>query len=223
MDSERLLDQAERLSKALTPGDLDHTLDRITRAAVEILPETDYASMTILHEDGQLDTVAPTDDVLLGVDAAQHELKEGPCYEAAVESVHILSPELASDSRFPRYAAAATSAGIGAQAGVSLFTAPASRGALNLYARQPGSFRDLGVLGELFRHQAAIAIDYAREIDNLQEAIKTRGLIGSAIGIVMERYQLPDDRAFAFLARLSQQANIKLRTIAEQLVRTANR
>jgi hypothetical protein len=190
---------------------------------VEILPESVYERMSILHVDGRLDTVAPTDDVLLSVVAAQHELKEGPCYEAAVQSVHILSPELASDSRFPRYAAAAISAGIGAQAGVSLFTAPASRGALNLYARQPGSFRDLGVLGELFRHQAAIAIDYAREIDNLQEAIQTRGLIGSAIGIVMERYQLPDDRAFAFLARLSQQANIKLRTIAEQLVRTANR
>jgi hypothetical protein len=222
MDTERLLDQAERLSKALTPGDLDHTLDRITRAAVEILPETDYASMTVLHEDGRLDTVAPTDDLLLSVDAAQHELKEGPCYQAAAESVHVVSPELASDPRFPRYAAAAISAGIGAQAGISLFTAPASRGALNLYARQPGSFRDLGVLGELFRHQAVLAIDYAREIHNLQEAVRTRGLIGSAIGIVMERYQLPEERAFAFLTRLSQQSNVKLRILAEQLVNTTN-
>ena len=223
MDAARLLVQAELLSKALTPGDLDHTLDRITQAAVDILPETDFASMTILHEDGRLDTVAPTDDVLLSVDAAQRELKEGPCYEAATESVHVVSPELASDPRFPQYAVAAVSAGIGAQAGISLFTSPAYRGALNLYARQPGSFRDLGVLGELFRHQAAMAIDYAREIENLRDAVQTRGLIGSAIGIVMERYQLPEERAFAFLARLSQQSNIKLRTLAEQLVASGNR
>ena len=46
--------------------------------------------------------------------------------------------------------------------------------------------------------------------------------ISSAIGIVMERYGMPEERAFAFLARLSQQSNIKLRTLAERLVATTN-
>jgi hypothetical protein len=218
MDTERLLDQAERLSKALTPGDLDHTLATITTAAVEMLPDTDYASITVLHADGRLETVAPTDDLLWGVDAAQYELREGPCYQAAADSVHISSPYLNSDERFPRYAATAVAAGINAQAGIRLFDAPKSRGALNIYARTAGSFSDLGALGELFRHQAAVAIDYAREIHNLQEAVRTRGLIGQAVGIVMERYNLTDERAFAFLARLSQDGNVKLRTVAERLI-----
>ena len=211
------------MARTLTPGDLDHTLSRITAAAVEALPDTDYASITILHADGRLETVAPTDDLLWGVDAAQYELREGPCYDAAADSVHISSPDLALDERFPRYAATAVAAGIGAQAGIRLFDAPKSRGALNLYARKPGAFDDLGAIGELFRHQAAMAIDYAREIHNLQEAVRTRTMIGTAIGIVMERYRLSDDRAFAFLTRLSQDGNVKLRLVAERLIAATRR
>ncbi|WP_432876838.1 GAF and ANTAR domain-containing protein [Kribbella sp. CA-245084] len=218
MDSRRLLDQAEWMSRALTAGDLDHTLARITAAAVEVLPETDYASITILHVDGRLETVAPTDDLLWGVDAAQYELREGPCYQAAADSVHILAPYLDGDERFPRYAATAVSAGLAAQAGILLYDAPKSRGALNLYSRTAGAFSDLGALGDLFRHQAAIAIDYAQEIGNLREAVRTRDLIGTAVGIVMERYKLSDERAFAFLTRLSQNGNVKLRTLAERLI-----
>lgn len=221
MDTQRLLEQAELLSKALTPGDLDHTLARITAAAVEVLPEVDYASMTILHADGRLETVAPTDELLLSVDAAQYALREGPCYDAAAESVHVISPYLDSDPRFPRYAATAVAAGIEAQAGLRLYDAVKSRGALNLYARRPGAFSDLGALGLLFQHQAATAIEYAREIQNLQEAVRTRGVIGNAVGIVMERYQLTDERAFAFLTRLSQDGNTKLRVIAEQIIEGA--
>jgi AmiR/NasT family two-component response regulator len=63
-----------------------------------------------------------------------------------------------------------------------------------------------------------MAIGYAREIHNLQDAVRTRGLIGNAVGIIMERYQLSDDRAFAFLTRLSQDGNVKLRVVAEQIV-----
>lgn len=223
MDDDGLLDLAQRLAKTLTPGDLDHTLSRITAAAVETLPDTEYASITILHRDGRLETAAPTDDMLWGLDAAQYELREGPCYEAAADAVHVAAPDLAHDERFPRYAVSAVAAGIRAQAGISLFDAPQSRGALNLYARKLGAFSDLGGLGELFRHQAAIAIDYAREIHNLQEAVRTRGRIGTAVGIVMERYHLRDDRAFAFLARLSQDGNVKLRDVAERLIATTNR
>ena len=47
-------------------------------------------------------------------------------------------------------------------------------------------------------------------------------MIGQAIGILMERYEMPQDRAFAFLVRSSSDANIKLRTIAQELVNERN-
>jgi AmiR/NasT family two-component response regulator len=63
-----------------------------------------------------------------------------------------------------------------------------------------------------------VALDYAREIANLREAMRTRQLIGRAVGIAMERYQLTEERAFAFLARVSQTRNVKLHTVADEIV-----
>ena len=215
---EKVLQASRRLAEALAPGDLDQTLDRITAAAVEVLPEVAYASITVKHADGRLETFAPTDDLILGLDAAQYDLQEGPCYEAAVETMHVISPNLAEDPRFPAYAPLAVATGIAAQAGIRLFDAPDSNGALNLYSLHPGAFQDLDSLAELFSHQSAMALAYARQITQLQEAVKTRQLIGQAVGVTMERFDLDEARAFGFLARLSQDNNIKLRIVAERLL-----
>jgi hypothetical protein len=220
MTEENLASTLKRLSAGLTPGDLDHTLARITAAAVEVLPGVHWASITVKHADGRLETAAPTADFLLGLDAAQYDLREGPCYDAAVDVAYVSSPNLAADEKFPRYGPLAVRAGVRAQAGIRLFEtpSPSAQGALNLYSREVGSFTDMGLVGQLFAHQAAVALDYAREIEDLQEALRTRQLIGRAVGIVMERYRLAEERAFAFLARVSQTRNVKLRLVAEELV-----
>jgi hypothetical protein len=218
MDSSELLDASRRLSAALTPADLDATLANITAAAVEVLPDVESASITVKHADGRLETFAPTDPALMDVDAAQYDLQEGPCYEAAVDTVHVTSPHMAEDPRFPKYGPVAVSYGIQAQAGIRLFDAKASNGALNLYSGRPGAFEDLDSLHELFAHQSAVALAYARQISDLQNAVQSRQVIGQAVGIVMERYELDDARAFGFLARLSSHQNTKLRVIAERLI-----
>jgi hypothetical protein len=220
MNDEHAVDLLGRLAERFTPGDLDHTLEQVTAAAVEVLPGVHYASITVRHADGRLETAAPTDQMLLGLDAAQYELHEGPCYDAAVDSAFVASPHLAADERFPRYGALAVQAGIKAQAGLRLFETPrpSAQAALNLYSRDVGSFDDMSIVAQLFVHQSAMALDYAREIENLQQAMKTRQLIGRAVGIAMERYQLTEERAFAFLARVSQTRNVKLRAVAEELV-----
>jgi GAF domain-containing protein len=218
MSEERLLDAARRLSQALGPGGLDGTMANITAAAVEVLPDVQMASVTVKHPDDRLETFAPTDNVLLDVDAAQYSFREGPCYDAATDSVHVTAPNLAADERFPRYREVALRAGIRAQAGIRLFDANGANGALNIYSRNTGAFADLGSLGELFRHQSAVALEYARHVDNLQQAIQSRQVIGQAVGLVMERYGLNEARAFAVLTRLSQERNVKLRLIAEEVV-----
>jgi hypothetical protein len=224
MADDLVIDTLRRLAETLKPGDLDHTLERITAAAVEVLPGVHYASITVKHGDGSLSTAAPTDDLLLGVDAAQYDLQEGPCYEAASDHTYVTSPHLAADERFPRYAPLAVAAGIRAQAGIRLFDTPkqGAQGALNLYSRDVGSFSDMSVVAQLFAHQSAVALDYAREVANLQEAMRTRQDIGRAVGIVMERYGLNEERAFAFLARVSQTRNVKLRQVANELVADAH-
>jgi hypothetical protein len=218
-----IVEASRRLASALRPGDLDQTLANITAAAVEVLPDVQWSSLTIKHADGRLETVASTHEMLRELDAAQYELQEGPCYEAAVDTVHVVSPHLAADDRFPRYAPVALRAGIRAQAGIRLYDAPDSNGALNLYSDKVGAFDDLGVIADLFAHQSAVALDYARRIDQLEEAVTSRQLIGQAVGIVMERFQVDDARAFGFLTRLSNQENLKLRLVAERLAGPSSR
>jgi AmiR/NasT family two-component response regulator len=77
-------------------------------------------------------------------------------------------------------------------------------------------------VADLFAAHAAIALGQARERETLNEALHSRKTIGQAIGILMERYQMNDERAFAFLVRASSHSHIKLRDIAQELVDQAN-
>ena len=77
-------------------------------------------------------------------------------------------------------------------------------------------------IANLFATHAAIALGHAREREHLNEALQSRKLIGQAVGIVMERYSMNEDRAFDFLVRASSHGNIKLRQVAQELVDEIN-
>lgn len=55
------------------------------------------------------------------------------------------------------------------------------------------------------------------QIANLEIAVEHRTVIGQAVGILQERFGMDSERAFAVLARLSQERNIKLYTLATTL------
>ena len=65
---------------------------------------------------------------------------------------------------------------------------------------------------------SATVIEYAREIQALHEAARTRDLVGRAVGIAMERYGLSDHRAFALLTRLSHHHDVGLAVVAQSVV-----
>jgi AmiR/NasT family two-component response regulator len=52
----------------------------------------------------------------------------------------------------------------------------------------------------------------------LTRALDSRKLIGQAQGILMERFKLTEDRAMAYLMRVSQDQNRKLRDVARRVV-----
>lgn len=56
------------------------------------------------------------------------------------------------------------------------------------------------------------------QIANLEVAVAHRTVIGQAIGILMERFDLDSDHAFALMARLSQDRNVKLYALATEIV-----
>jgi len=66
-----------------------------------------------------------------------------------------------------------------------------------------------------------LAIDEAATtVGQLRQALQSNRTIGTAIGVVMTRYELEPQQAFQVLVRTSQQHNRKLHDIAEELVRT---
>ena len=77
-------------------------------------------------------------------------------------------------------------------------------------------------VAELFASHAAIALGRARREEQLNDALVTRKVIGQAIGLTMEHYQITEDRAFLFLVRASQTSNVKLRDVAQNVVDMAN-
>lgn len=192
----------------------------LTRAATETVPGVNYASITVKHPDGRYETIAATDDESHGADALQYECGEGPCVEAAGGERFRKSNAIASDSRWPAYGPrAAAEFGIGSQLAYTMFADGDTYGGLNLYSLAKGTFDDNALLlAELFATQGAVAMGHKRRFDQLHTALETRTVIGQATGLIMERYGLDQTQAFAFLARMSQTGNIKLRDLAQGMV-----
>ncbi len=55
------------------------------------------------------------------------------------------------------------------------------------------------------------------EVIQLRRALATRGRVGTAVGIVMERFGLDEDVALSYLQRASQHTNRKLVVIADEI------
>lgn len=62
-----------------------------------------------------------------------------------------------------------------------------------------------------------------REVDGLKVALASRTVIGIALGIIIEREHVTETEAFQILKRMSQHSNVKLRDIAAQLAKDAQR
>jgi len=220
---EAMQELAQTLSSR-TP--LPDALMVVTRGAVDAIEAADHASISLRHRDGRLETLAATDPLIEDVDARQYELGEGPCYESVSNGVSFLvSEDVAHDPRWPRFGPVAAQAGLRAQAAAFLATnGSKTRSALNLYSRQPHRFdADSIATAEMFASHASVAMGFVHTIDNLSQAITARQMVGQAVGIIMERYHLDEQRAFDFLVRTSSQTNVKLRTIAADLITNSNR
>ena len=102
---------------------------------------------------------------------------------------------------------------------LQLFTGERPYGSLSLNSGQPDAFdaHDEAVALALAAH-AAVAIANSHEIEGLTTAVGSHTAIGQAEGILMERFGLDADQAFAVLVRMSQTENRRTVLIAEELI-----
>jgi GAF domain-containing protein len=205
------------------PRTLEDTLDAIVRAAQDSVPGMNHVGISITHKDGKIETMAGTDQLVWDLDSLQYTLEEGPCVSSVTEEPVVVVEHAEHDQRWPTYMPKAVEAGVRAQLALRLYTDADTLGGLNLYSTESETIApDAVQMAELFASHAAIALDRARHEHQLNEALASRKAIGQATGILMERYQITEDRAFHFLIRASTTSNIKLRVIAEEVVKSSN-
>lgn len=214
-----------RLAEAARSLDDRHglplTASQAVTLATRLVNGCDAAGITRV-EGKRVFTLAATNDLVRSGDELQYHFGEGPCLDALTDIDHVRSDDLAIETRWPRWTPRAhRELGVGSMLSVRLFTADSKVGALNLYAMSAHSFSEVSHLeAGTLAAQCAVAMASADTIDNLQVAVRHRTTIGQAQGILMERFSLDEDNAFAVLTRLSQDNNEKLYDLACRIVAT---
>ncbi|MGI5452208.1 GAF and ANTAR domain-containing protein [Streptomyces sp. CA-249302] len=222
MDWARFAQQMAAMARDLLAQEsVDATLERITHSATELVEGCDAAGILVLHGT-EVETLAPTEQLVVDSDELQGRLSEGPCFEAARtlqgERVFRIADFTEANPPWPAYADRARTLGIGSMMGFLLFTEDEEFGALNLYSRKPGTFTEASELaGWLLASHAAVAFSSARSHAQMEQAVATRHLIGEAMGILMGAHNLTEEQAFDALRRFSQEQNIKLREVARRV------
>lgn len=154
-------------------------------------------------------------------DPIQWEIGEGPAREALAVGLVTVSP-LVGDGRWPAWQARVAALGARSAAAVRLH-AGHSLGVLSTYGAEPVA--PDGAAIDHLRTMAAhlsVLLDAADRRANLERAMVNRGVIGQAIGRLVERYGIAADRAFATLRRMSQDENVKMAELAGVLTRTGD-
>lgn len=213
---------AELAAQLADTPSLEELLERALELAVEIVPGCEQSGISLL-QNRVVETPASFGEVAASCDKLQETLGEGPCVTALLEAEVIRIDDLEVDPRWPRFAEAAVQHGVRSMLACRLATQRDKLGALNLYATRPEAFTE---------ESEAMAVGYAAHVSlalsaldresNLRRAMASRELIGQAMGILMERHRITASQAFDVMVHASQRSNVKLRLIAEELVRTGS-
>jgi transcriptional regulator with GAF, ATPase, and Fis domain len=223
-DEAELVVRLSRLARRLQDeDDVDARLHAIVHAAIDMVPGARHAGISVVRGRRKIYTQAATADVARRVDQLQYDTGQGPCLEAIREQRTVRLSDMTVETRWLQFTRQAAQLGVLSMLSFQLFVQRDNLGALNLYAEHADAFDDKSEqVGLVFAAHAAVAMSDALQRQQLTTALGTRDLIGQAKGILMERYKLTSDQAFALLARASQESNTKLADVAHTVAETGN-
>lgn len=190
------------------------------RYAVDLVPGCSRAGLIARRRHGATNAAA-TDEVARLADAFGNERRTGPGIDVLDQRVSVVSAELRSESRWESWTQyVRDTLGIGATMSLPLEGSTRSFGALTLYFDQPIPQPEPTLArAETFATHLTLALGCGLTIEHQAAALENRTVIGQAQGILIVGSRLTADTAFAYLQRLSQHSNRKLRDIAAEVVR----
>ena len=236
---EGILELAQELaevSRLVEDDDVATTLGRFVSRVVRTVPECEEASITVLVGD-QAEIVAryhktadPVAEPARSTLARQMVDVDGPLYDTLTYGEPHRIGDLAADHRWPEFAAAAINAGYRSSLLLPLPAVNDSPAAFSLFSPKVDAFGSTSYdVVLLFALHAGVAFDNLQLfndsrslIEQLRTALTTRTVIGQAQGVLMHRYRITSSVAFDVLKRASQDNNVKLRELSNDLVDAQN-
>lgn len=198
----------------------DDVLVRVVSHAVSAIPGADYASITTSGATAGTRTVAATHAYPRLLHGIENRCGEGPDVDGATTDGVVRVDDLEHDPRWSAFRAAAIAeTPIRSLMAFKLSAGRAMLGVLHLYADDPHSFdSSVDEIGAAFATHAALAWDHACREQHFRSALSSRDAIGQAKGMIMERYRVDADAAFAMLTKMSQNSNTRIVDIARELI-----
>lgn len=228
---DELIQSVVALSKLVVADEnVASTVRQIGKLAVHAVDAADAGSVSIARN-GKIETLATTDVIAERVDQLQYDTGEGPCLSSIDREQTFHVPDMEHDDTWPTFSKrVATHTGIKSMLTYVLDVHEGALGALNLMSTQKDAFSPEDVAtGSLFAGQAGVALANAltheadqQQIHQLEEGMKTRQMVGQAVGLVMASQKVDADEAFRILVRISQRTNVKVRELAQRLIDEAN-
>ncbi|PKW26963.1 GAF and ANTAR domain-containing protein [Phycicoccus duodecadis] len=206
--------------------ELSDYLERVVHSVRRFVDGCDEVGVTILSND-RPHTAAYSTVQTLEIDAVQYALDEGPCLEAARTREEQRVDDLcAEDGRWPTFAQVTRQDGMRSLFAVPLVSGDECVGALNLYAWERDAFGSLdAALVRIAARRCADAVVAVTQLDGmrrlagqLEQAMASRAVIEQAKGVIMALRGIPEHEAFDVLRKTSQDRNIKVRVLAEQVI-----
>jgi GAF domain-containing protein len=197
-------------------------LEAVSALATRLVDGCDRAGMAMdVH--GRVQSLAVTDDVVLEVDLVQYDTGEGPCLYA-IEHSHIVRLDvLEPDERWKHFAPGALAHGVHSVLSLPIAARGVTIGALNLYSESRDVVRpEVEPLASALAAYAGEVIStsplYAYSLDLLDEVLDelaSRGLVDTAIGIIVSRTGKSPDDALEVLAADAARRGESVRAAAE--------
>ena len=219
------LAQMSQVLLAVQTGDA--VVNLVTELAVETLPGTVGAGVTLVDAEGK-HTRAASNALVEQADHLQYTYDAGPCLTAWRDQVPVQIEDISTEGRWPEWTAAVTALGVRSMLSVPMLSARRSMGAIKVYSDRSRAYDMASVtILELFAQQAAVllsntqAVSDARQLSvSLTAALEDRDVIGQAVGVLLARGASDVAAAHESLRSAAQRAGTSLHTVARGIVQT---
>lgn len=222
--AELVADTALSLLDPPRPGGQRTVVEQIVAGALSVIPGTLAAAVVTVDRDGVLQSpVGVGGDIGRFVMQAQNSTNQGPCLDALRDGKQVVTGDLDVDVRWPLFGARVKEIGVRVMICTPMEAAGRRLGALTLISRTTefaAQEDDVSVMATVFAAHAAVALAGARQVQDMNAALTHRDVIGQAKGILMERFKVTPDVAFAMLVRTSSITNVKLQLVCDRLCQT---